>query len=36
MLSRDESGKASLDIKGMFLPLQDGDQNPDICNGIAR
>ena len=28
MLSRDESGKASLDIKGMFLPLQDGDQVP--------
>ena len=28
MLHRDESGKASLDIKGMFLPLQDGDQIP--------
>ena len=28
MLSRDESGKATLDIKGMFLPLQDGDQIP--------
>ena len=36
ILSRDESGKASLDIKGMFLPLQDGDQIPGYLQWDAK
>ena len=28
MLTQDASGKRTLDVKGQFLPLQDGDQIP--------